>query len=305
MIQTNLTVKKPIDFYTALQLVLFRDKADVGLKEIVNTLSSCKLFYEYPSTGELEKEFWQYHVLKEFNFSCYNNEHFKTNAIWKNLFWKCSTEKFQIKKTQEESIEITSQYCLQIIESQNIYINKKDCYPNLQPIERYLSEPRANKIGQYCLGVCYASFGDEYGVKGNQQESFKYFKLSADQNYSKAQVKLSSCYMEGRGVDKNKEEALKYVILAANQKDADAQDIAGTCYYFGNVTDVNMQEAFRYFQLSADQGNASGQNNVAFCHQHGYGTEVNVEKALKYYKLSAGQGYQFAITNLTAMLKNV
>ena len=50
----------------------------------------------------------------------------------------------------------------------------------------------------------------KYITQKNDEESFKWFKLAAEQGNTAAQNSLGCCYQNGGGVAKNEEEAVKW-----------------------------------------------------------------------------------------------
>ncbi len=157
---------------------------------------------------------------------------------------------------------------------------------------------KSNAIAQYHLGYCY-EFGR--GIKEDQEEAIKYYKLSADQNFEKAQNQLWNLYYKiglnyyyGKGVTKDVKKATECFKLASDHNIANAQTFLGYCHENGLGTDNNINEAYKYYKLSADQKNAEGQFFLGRSYEYGLGIEKDEKKAFKYYQLSANQGYNQA-----------
>jgi TPR repeat protein len=60
---------------------------------------------------------------------------------------------------------------------------------------------------------------------GDYAEAVKWFRLSAEQGYAKAQYNLALMYANGQGVSQDYKEAVKWYRLSAEQGNADAQII--------------------------------------------------------------------------------
>lgn len=89
------------------------------------------------------------------------------------------------------------------------------------------------------------------------------------------------------GVRKDLEQSFKYFKLSADKGNAVAQCYLGLHFLNGDGTLKNLKEAFKYIKLSADKENAEGQVWLARCYVEGFGVEINLEKAIEYYDLVA------------------
>jgi len=153
-------------------------------------------------------------------------------------------------------------------------------------ISTYQNEAnRGNHYAEYKVGQCY-QYG--VGVKKNENEAFKWFKMSADGGYVFGLKEVGLCYMNGLlGVNRNLKEALKWLFKAAEKGDAWSQ-----YHYAFWIRDdkTMMSKALEWFRRSANQGYEPAQTAVAQCFQYGWGTSVDGELACKYFKKSAEQG---------------
>ena len=149
--------------------------------------------------------------------------------------------------------------------------------------------------GQYNLGVCYAN-GE--GVKRNQTEAVKWFRLAAEQGDANAQTNLGWCYADGIGIARDDAEAVKWFRLAAEQGDATAQYNLGWCYANGKGVAQDEAEAVKWYRLSAEQGHANAQTNLGVCYANGKGIARNDAAAVKWFRRAAEQGLAVAQRNL-------
>jgi len=206
-------------------------------------------------------------------------------------------------------------YCLEIINSTDKSIDKKEVYELLRNFKNKLSQADANPIAQYCLGVCYQS---GYGTKINPDKALIYLELSADQGNKEAQYLLANIYYSKR----NFKEAFELYKKSADQGHLSALDNLGFLHQKGLGTSINIDEAINCYKLSADQGyalalsnlgfvylnllddktlsfdnyklaanlgNADAQHTLSTFYRNGTGTKINPREAFKYCKLSADQ----------------
>ncbi|MHC8508808.1 MAG: tetratricopeptide repeat protein [Rhodospirillales bacterium] len=84
------------------------------------------------------------------------------------------------------------------------------------------------------------------GVRQNDTEAVKWFRIAAEQGHARAQRSLGLMHAKGWGVTKNDAEAVKWFRAAAEQGDAKAQFNLGLVYAKANgVTQNRQQKWFR------------------------------------------------------------
>ena len=105
-------------------------------------------------------------------------------------------------------------------------------------------------MAQYNLGVCYFS-GD--GVAKDYEESVKWYRKAADQDYAQAQYNLGGSYRVGTGVPKDLVEAAKWYRKSAEMNHAVGQNNLGICYFSGDGVAKDFVEAYKWILLSAGQ----------------------------------------------------
>lgn len=90
-----------------------------------------------------------------------------------------------------------------------------------------LSANQNNSDAQLGLGIIY--FYDEYGRK-DINKAIHYFNLSANQNNSEAEIFLAFIYLYGHYVPKDENKAIYYLSLPENKDDTKAQILLGMIY---------------------------------------------------------------------------
>jgi TPR repeat protein len=144
---------------------------------------------------------------------------------------------------------------------------------------------QGNAKAQYIIGTMF----DEYGLAGiskNYPEAYRWYKLSANQGFTKAQIKLGDVYIYGRNVQQDINEAYKWYLLAAEKNDAKAQEKIGKMYS-GNRHwgfKANYDEALKWFLLAAQQGNKDAQFELGKLYEN---NKNNYVEAIKWYKLAS------------------
>jgi TPR repeat protein len=121
------------------------------------------------------------------------------------------------------------------------------------------------------LGYCYFTGSSPY--QKDELEAVKWYKKSAAQNYSTAQLILGSVYASGfEGLERDYAEAVRWYRLSATQGNMYAQHNLGTMYQDGVGVEQNLAEAVKFFRLAAAQSQAESQYALGFLHL--YGIEV-------------------------------
>ena len=124
---------------------------------------------------------------------------------------------------------------------------------------------------QFNLGLMY---GTGRGVRPDDAEAVRWYRLAADQGHAIAQNSLGVMYSSGRGVAQDDAEAVRWYRLAAEQGNAGAQGNLGLMYGTGRGVPQDDVEAVRWFHLAADQGHAIAQNNLGVMYRDGQGVPL-------------------------------
>lgn len=170
---------------------------------------------------------------------------------------------------------------------------------HLSPSQMQEAAMKGDVHAQVKLGEIYSK---GIGVKKNQTEAKKYYKLAALQGNAEAQNALGDIYYNNGSHIR----AFKYYAEAANQGHAEAQRSLGVAYiqktefYSNSDPLVNKYRAlgYKYLKESAEQGNARGQRGLGYCYHYGVGVERDFELCIKYYRLSALQDDPVALERL-------
>lgn len=156
---------------------------------------------------------------------------------------------------------------------------------------------QGNAESQFALGMM---FERGQGVNANVDESYKWYRLAADNDLVDAQVRLAELYLLGR-LEGGAELAAQWFERAAEAGNATAQFQLGLLYLEGKGVDVNPEFAARWFELAAEQGHVAAQNNIGSLYESGRGVEQSYARAFEWYERAAKQNDLFAQNNLGAM----
>ena len=126
-----------------------------------------------------------------------------------------------------------------------------------------------------------------YGTKPDPAAAVEYLRKSIQAGNTRAMVRLADCYQKGLGVQRNYVEMFHLLTVAAHDGDPEAQAKLGVCYRDGLGTPVNAEMAFHWFKISADAKYAAGQYLLGECYRKGLGTAANEKLAYDAYLLAA------------------
>jgi len=111
------------------------------------------------------------------------------------------------------------------------------------------------------------------------------------------QSELALMYHRGQGITKDYDEAAKWYRLAAEQGFSKAQANLGVMYGEGHGVPQDYAEAARWFRLAAEQGNALAQHNLGLLYGTGKGVEQDCAEAYVWESLAAASGHREAAKN--------
>ena len=131
--------------------------------------------------------------------------------------------------------------------------------------------------------------GDDCYVP-DYSRSAKLYRLSAEQGYAPAQVRMGRFYARGLIFPEDKVTASNWFRLAAEQGYADGQVQLADAYRFGDGVLQNYQEAARWSRLAAEQGNSSGQFNLGYMHREGQGVLQDNVLAHMWFNIASANG---------------
>jgi TPR repeat protein len=125
------------------------------------------------------------------------------------------------------------------------------------------------------------------------KEAVSWFRKSADQGNSQAQLNLGVMYQKGFGTEENNEQAVSnneqavsWFRKSAEQDNSDAQLNLGAMYQNGAGVEKSNEQAVSWYRKSAEQDNRDAQVSLGVMYQNGEGVEQSDEKALFWYQKS-------------------
>eukprot|EP01127_Copromyxa_protea_P022633 TRINITY_DN8232_c0_g1_i1.p1 TRINITY_DN8232_c0_g1~~TRINITY_DN8232_c0_g1_i1.p1 ORF type:complete len:700 (+),score=78.14 TRINITY_DN8232_c0_g1_i1:237-2336(+) len=154
---------------------------------------------------------------------------------------------------------------------------------------------------QYNLGLIHSerghaykneSIGDESdSAKKEYELAFKYFKMSAKQDFPGAICNLGVMYQLGEGVKKDYNLAIKYYKRAAKLNYAVAQYNLGLIYETGlGDIPMNLAESVRYFEKASLSKHGGSEFRLAVMYKKGRGVCKDYEISLHYFRKAARHG---------------
>jgi TPR repeat protein len=117
------------------------------------------------------------------------------------------------------------------------------------------------------------------GVKKDDGEAVKWFRVAADKGYAPAQNDLGFFYAEGRGVKKDDTEAVKWYQRAVDQNYAPGQMSLGMMYAAGRGVAQSDFDALALYSSAANQGYAPATANLAQAYAQGRGIQKDERTA--------------------------
>ena len=132
------------------------------------------------------------------------------------------------------------------------------------------------------------------GVKKDESEAVRLYRLAADANHGGAQVSLGNCLLRGIGCDRNPDEAVAWLSRAASQGNLGAMNDLAFCFRNGIGVDKDDTEAFLWAMKAAESGHPGAQAFVGECYLEGYGVEANQRRADDWLQRAARQGNERA-----------
>ena len=141
------------------------------------------------------------------------------------------------------------------------------------------------------LGVVSGSSGIDAGedayAKGRYPLALRLMQPLAEQGDARAQAVMGLMYYHGRGVKQDDVEAAKWFRLAADQDEPRAQFNLGVMHAEGQGVPQDYVEAIKWYRLAAEQGEARAQFNLGVSYAEGQGTDQNYILAYMWFNLAA------------------
>ena len=145
------------------------------------------------------------------------------------------------------------------------------------------------------LGELYAT---GIGVPQDFAESFKWYRMAAENGDAAGQFYTGVYYNEGKGVRQDKAEARRWYAMAAAQGDVTAQFNLGIMFKVGEGGREDKYEAANWFRRAAEQGYPNAQLNLGYMYYNGEGIAKNIQQAIYWYRKASKQGNAIALCNL-------
>lgn len=129
--------------------------------------------------------------------------------------------------------------------------------------------------------------GEAAYQKGKYPVALKLLQPLADEGDPRAQALVGLMYYHGRGLKQNDAEAAKWFRLAADQGEPRAQFNLGVMHAEGQGVPQDYAEAIKWYRLAADQGEARAQFNLGVAYAEGQGVEQDYVTAYMWFNLAA------------------
>ena len=144
------------------------------------------------------------------------------------------------------------------------------------------------KLAQFNLGLIYRK-GFKH-IESDPMEALKWYSMSAEQGYDRAQVNLAAIYDKGIGVRQSYNKAFRWYMKAALQGNPKGQYNLACMYDHGEGVKQSNTDAFNWYQKSAEQGHTDALVNLGIMYQNGQGVPTDYEKAINYFLDAVEQG---------------
>lgn len=124
--------------------------------------------------------------------------------------------------------------------------------------------------------------------------SLMYYQQAADQNHSKALLRLGLLYLHGEIIPKDYAKAIKFLTMAASASETNAQYYLGEIYRQGLGVGVNMQSAAFWYSKAANKNSIQALVKLGDLYFFGKGVEPNLYQAIDLYTKAANLGNSYA-----------
>ena len=125
--------------------------------------------------------------------------------------------------------------------------------------------------------------GNAYHSNGNYEEANKWYKMAGEAGYDWGYYNLASSYDAGKGVKEDKDEAIEIYKKAYRLNGPAAgqsANVIGNIYYGKE----NYEEANKWYELAGEAGYDWGWQNLGNDYRDGLGVSEDKDKAIEYYK---------------------
>ncbi len=153
------------------------------------------------------------------------------------------------------------------------------------PVQRAVFELVQGLTGAHPVSKIDA--GEEAYRKGRYAAALRLVQPLAEEGDSKAQYLLGLMYYHGRGLKQDDLQAAKWFRLAADQGEAGAQFNLGVMYAEGQGVPQDYAEAIKWYRRAADQGDPRAQFNLGVSYAEGQSVEKDYVTAYMWFNLAA------------------
>lgn len=130
-----------------------------------------------------------------------------------------------------------------------------------------------------------------YGMKRDRQEAYRWYHLSARQDYADAWFKLSEMHSDYKYPEERDErKSFEYCKKAAELGSSYAVYKLAEKYRYGKGTDTDINRAVECYMQAVEMNNDYAMRALAYMYKKGDNLEQNLEEAFRLYKLAADQG---------------
>ena len=154
-----------------------------------------------------------------------------------------------------------------------------------------------------------------------EHESFRWYKLAAEQGLTAAEVKVGLAYASGQGVLSDFDECKRWMARAAAKGDEFAIQLLGLKSRSNEPSEKSanvlfndscmlydqgkFEESARFCKLAAEKGFASAQYNLANFFMKGEGVKRDEEECKRWLERAAAQGHKNAETCLACLAAGI
>jgi TPR repeat protein len=124
---------------------------------------------------------------------------------------------------------------------------------------------------------------------GHYETAMRLLRPLAEHGDSRAQFTVGLMYYHGRGVRQNDPEAVKWFRLAADQGDTASQFNLGVMYAEGQGVPQDNAQAAEWYRLAADHNHAQAQYNLGLWYAQGEGGSQDYVSAHMWFNLAAAR----------------
>ena len=135
----------------------------------------------------------------------------------------------------------------------------------------------------------------------NPKDKATQLQEKALQGDAQAAFELGEMHASGVGVKQNNTEAVRWYRIAAEKGNSKAQSLLGTAYHRGIGLAVDDVQATEWLNKAADQMDPLAQFQLGEGFESGWVGQRDKAEAYKWYLLSASQGYTKATKKVTAI----